>query len=80
MSPSTHLPAAASRCGPSSRRARTTGHRLYIQRCSIETTVEESRAHLGFETQRPGSELATKRSTPSLLGLYSIVALLAPGL
>ena len=57
----------------------------YIQRWSIETTpdqvrgklFEESRAHLGFETQRQWSDLATERTTPCLLGLYSIVALLA---
>ncbi len=52
----------------------------YIQHCSIETTVEESCSHLSFETQWQGSDLATERTTPSLLGLYSIVALLAPGL
>ena len=52
----------------------------YIQHWSIETTFEESRAHLGFETQRQWSDLATERTTPCLLGLYSIVALLAHGL
>ena len=52
----------------------------YIQRWSIETTFEESRAHLGFETQRQWSDLATERTAPCLLGLYSIVALLAHGL
>ena len=52
----------------------------YIGRWSIETTFEESRAHLGFETQRQWSDLATERTTPCLLGLYSIVALLAHGL
>ena len=49
----------------------------YIQRWSIETTpdqvrgrlFEESRAHLGFETQRQWSELATERTTPCLLSL-----------
>ena len=49
----------------------------YVQRWSIETTFEESRAHLGFETQRQWSDLATERTAPCLLGLYSIVALLA---
>ena len=60
----------------------------YLKRWSIETTpdqvrgrlFEESRAHLGFETQRQWSDLATERTTPCLLGLYSIVALLAHGL
>ena len=49
----------------------------FIKRWSIETTFEESRAHLGFETQRQGSDLAIERITPCLLGLYSLVALLA---
>ena len=52
----------------------------FIKRWSIETTFEESRAHLGFETQRQWSDLAIERTTPCLLGLYSIVALLAHGL
>ena len=41
---------------------------------------KESQAHLGFKTQRQWSDLATERTTPWLLGLYSIVALLAHGL
>ena len=49
----------------------------FIKRWSIETTFEESCAHLGFETQRQGSDLAIERITPCLLGLYSLVALLA---
>ena len=49
----------------------------FIRRWSIETTFEESRAHLGFETQRQWSDLAIERITPCLLGLYSLVALLA---
>ena len=52
----------------------------FIKRWSIETTFEESRAHLGFETQRQWSDLAIERTTPCLLGLYSLVALLAHGL
>ena len=52
----------------------------FIKRWSIETTFEESRAHLGFETQRQWSDLAIERTTPCLLGLYSIVALLAHNL
>ena len=38
-------------------------------------TFEESRAHLGIETQRQWSDLAIERSTPLLFGLYSLVAL-----
>ena len=52
----------------------------YIKRWSIETTFEESRAHLGFETQRQWSDLAIERITPCLLALYSLVSLLAHGL
>ena len=52
----------------------------FIKRWSIETTFEESRAHLGFETQRQGSDLAIERTTPCLLSLYSLMALLAHGL
>lgn len=49
----------------------------FIKRWSIETTFEESRAHLGFETQRQWADAAIERVTPCLLGLYSLVALLA---
>ena len=49
----------------------------FIKRWSIETTFEESRAHLGFETQRQGSDLAIERIPPCLPGLYSLVTLLA---
>ena len=49
----------------------------FIKRWGIETTFEESRAHLGFETQRQWSDLAIERTTPCLLSLYSLVALLA---
>jgi hypothetical protein len=49
----------------------------FIPRWSLETTFEESRAHLGLETQRQWSDRAVERTTPCLLGLYSVVALLA---
>ena len=49
----------------------------FIKRWSIETTFEESRPHLGFETQRQWSDLAIERTTPCLLSLYSLVVLLA---
>ncbi len=42
---------------------------------SLETTFEEGRAHLGLETQRQWSDLAVERTTPLLLGLYSLVTL-----
>ncbi len=43
----------------------------------IEVTFEEVRAHLGVETQRQWSKLAIERTTPVLLGLFSVVVLLA---
>jgi hypothetical protein len=44
-----------------------------------EVTFEEVRAHLGFETQRPGSGRTLGRTTPCLLGLLSMVVLLGSG-
>jgi len=41
-----------------------------------EVTFEQSRAHLGVETQRQWSDTAIERTTPCLFGLYSIVAFL----
>ena len=38
---------------------------------------EEARAHLGLETQRQWSDLAIIRTTPALLGLFSIIVLFA---
>jgi hypothetical protein len=49
--------------------------RDFMKRWSLETTFEESRAHLGIETQRQWSDLAIERTTPMLLGLYSLIAL-----
>ena len=49
----------------------------FCQRWGVEVTFEEVRAHLGVETQRQWSHLAILRSTPALLGLFSIVVLLA---
>ena len=44
-----------------------------VMRWSVEVTFEEARAHLGMETQRPWSAPAIQRTTPIILGLYSIV-------
>ena len=44
-----------------------------IMRWGVEVTFEEARAHLGMETQRQWSDNAILRSTPCLLGLFSIV-------
>jgi hypothetical protein len=49
----------------------------YLQRWNIEVTFEEARAHLGFETQRQWTTRAIGRTTPCLLGLFSLVVLLA---
>jgi hypothetical protein len=48
-----------------------------VMRWSLEVTFEETRAHLGFETQRQWSDQAIARTTPALLGLFSLVTLLA---
>ena len=40
---------------------------LFVGRWSLEVTFEESRAHLGVETQRQSRYLAIERSTPDLL-------------
>lgn len=48
-----------------------------ILRWQLEVTLEEVRAHLGVETQRQWSDKAIVRTTPALLGLFSLVTLLA---
>jgi hypothetical protein len=50
---------------------------LYVRRWAVEVTFEESRRHLGIETQRQWSDLAIRRTTPCLLGAFSITALAA---
>jgi len=52
----------------------------FMKRWSAEVTFEESRAHLGIETQRQWSDLAIERTTPCLFGLYSLIALLGKDL
>ena len=49
----------------------------FVRRWSTEVTFGEARRHLGAETQRQWSDLAIARTTPVLLGLYSLVALWA---
>jgi hypothetical protein len=51
-----------------------------VKRWSIEVTFEESRAHLGVETQRQWNDLAIERTTPALFGLFSLVVLLGQAL
>jgi len=52
----------------------------FVRRWRMEVTFEEARTHLGIETQRQWSDLAIARSTPVLLGLFSLVTLLANSL
>jgi BarA-like signal transduction histidine kinase len=48
-----------------------------VMRWSVEVTFEESRAHLGLETQRQWSDRAIARTTPVLLAVFSLVTVLA---
>ena len=52
----------------------------FVKRWNIEVTFEETRAHLGIETQRQWSDKAIERTTPVLLGLFSLVCLFAQAL
>jgi hypothetical protein len=49
----------------------------FIKRWQLEVTFEESRRHLGIETQRQWSDKAIQRTTPCLFDLYSLVTMLA---
>src|SRR5580700_2853739 len=49
----------------------------FVSRWQVEVTFAEVRAHLGVETQRQWSDKAILRTTPVLLGLFSIVTLWA---
>src|SRR5215212_5198206 len=53
----------------------------FVMRWQLEVTYQQMRGHLGFETQRETqrqcSELAIRRTTPALLGLFSLVSLFA---
>jgi hypothetical protein len=49
----------------------------FVQRWPVEVTFREVRDHLGFESQRQWSDPAIARTTPCLLGLFSLVALFA---
>ena len=46
-------------------------------RWQVAVTFEEARAHLGMETQRQWTTKAVARTTPCVLGLYSLITLLA---
>ncbi len=49
----------------------------FIARWNIEVTFEEGRAYLGFATQRHWSVRAVERTTPALMGLFSLVVVMA---
>jgi len=49
----------------------------FVRRWQVEVTFHEARTHLGVENQRQWADLSILRSTPALLGLFSIVTLLA---
>ncbi len=49
----------------------------FVQRWNVEVTFQETRRHLGVETRRQWSDLAIARTTPVLMGLFSIVCLIA---
>lgn len=49
----------------------------FVQRWAVEVTFHEVRTHLGVETQRQWSDLAIERTTPALLGIFSLVTVLA---
>jgi len=51
-----------------------------VSRWRVETTFQEVRAHLGVETQRQWSDLAILRTTPALLGLFSLITIWADSL
>lgn len=50
---------------------------FFIRRWTVEVTFQEVRKHLGVETQRQWSDKAIARTTPVLMGLFSIVTLWA---
>jgi len=49
----------------------------FVRRWQMEATFQEVRQRLGFETQRHWSAQAIRRTAPALLGLFSLVTLLA---
>ena len=49
----------------------------FVRRWQVEVTFQETRRHLGVETQRQWSDAAIARTTPVLLALFSVVTPLA---
>jgi hypothetical protein len=52
----------------------------FVQRWQVEVTFQEVRTHLGVETQRQWADLSIARTTPTLLGVFSVVTVLAHAL
>ena len=50
---------------------------VFVSRWPLEVTFEESKRHLGIETQRQWSDKAIERTTPCLFASFSIVTLMA---
>ena len=49
----------------------------FVRRWQVEVTFQEARRTLGVESQRQWNDLAIARATPCLLGIFSLVTLLA---
>lgn len=49
----------------------------FIKRWQVEVTFEETRRHLGIETNRQWSDKAIQRTTPCLMGMFSLVTMVA---
>ncbi len=50
---------------------------IFVRRWQIEVTVQETGAHPGVETRHQWPSAAIDRTTPALLGLYSLICLWA---
>jgi hypothetical protein len=50
---------------------------FFKRRWQMEPTFRHMREHLGMETQRQWSDKAIARTTPALLGMFSLITLLA---
>jgi hypothetical protein len=53
---------------------------FFMRRWQMEPTFRHAREHLGIETQRQWSDKAIARTTPLLLGLFSLLTLLTNAL
>jgi hypothetical protein len=53
---------------------------VFVSRWQLEVTFEESRRHLGIETQRQWADKAIERTTPCLYASFSIIVLMAMNL